>query len=92
VPYRVWAAMDYDLSRDLKFIIEVFADNGHKYITFKDTWDTYFDFKGTPFTLDAQRGDYQPVDLDFGFLWTMSESFRLGMHFQSPYLNFYWRW
>jgi hypothetical protein len=92
LPYRVWAAMDYDLTRRLKFLIEVFADNGYKHIGFNDAWNDYFDFGGTPFTLDTQAGNYQPVDLDFGFLWTASDYFRLGVHFQSPYLTFYWKW
>jgi len=34
IPYRAWAAMDYDLTKNLKFMLEVFADNGHKFITF----------------------------------------------------------
>jgi len=32
------------------------------------------------------------VDLDFGFLWNITETFRLGVHFQSPYATFYWKW
>ncbi len=92
IPYRVWAAMDYDLTKRLKFLIEVFADNGHKFINVNDTWDSYFDFGGSPFTVEMQSGDYQPVDLDFGFIYSFNEHFRLGMHFQSPYLEIYWKW
>jgi len=92
IPYRVWAAMDYDLTKQLKFLLEVFADNGHKFIDLDQTWNSYFDFGGTPFTIQNQTGNYQPVDLDFGFLWTVSETFRLGVHFQSPYFVFYWKW
>ena len=93
-PYRIWVAMDYDLMKKLKFLIEVFADNGHKFVEFQDAWDTYFDFDegGEPFTVDAQQGDYQPVDLDFGFLYTYNEAFRVGFHFQAPFLTFYWKW
>ncbi len=92
IPYRVWVAMDYDLSKRVKFLIEVFADNGHKYVDLNDVIDAYFDFGGTPFMIDTKHGDYQPLDLDFGFLWSKSDNFRLGIHFQSPYLNFYWKW
>ncbi|NQU05991.1 MAG: zinc ribbon domain-containing protein [Calditrichaeota bacterium] len=91
VPYRMWVAMDYDLTKKLKFLFEVFADNGYKYITLEETWNSYFDFEGTPFTIATQHGDYQPVDLDFGFLWSLTETFRLGVHFQSPYVTFYWK-
>jgi hypothetical protein len=90
MPYRVWGAWDYDLSRRVKFMMEIFADNGHKAITLAQTRKTYFD--NTPFTIDARDGDYKPVDFDFGFLWTMTETFRLGFHWQSPYVTFYWRW
>ena len=93
-PYRVWAGMDYDLLKRLKFMIEVFADNGHKFTSFNQAWNSYFDFGegGTPFTAESQSGDYQPLDLDFGFLWMVSQTFRVGVHFQSPYLTFYWKW
>ncbi len=91
-PYRIWAAMDYDLTKKLKFLIEVFADNGHKFITLEETARSYFDFDNTPFSVETQTGDYQPVDLDFGFIYTITEAFRLGLHFQSPYLEIYWKW
>jgi len=92
VPYRVWAAFDYDLTRRLKFLIEVFADNGYKTVDFKDTWDSYWDFSGTPFSVDTQRGEYQPANLDFGFTYALNDAFRLGIHFQSPYATIYWKW
>ena len=91
-PYRVWVAMDYDLTKKLKFLIEVFADNGHKFINIEETASSYFDFGGTPFSVETQTGDYQPVDLDFGFIYTINDAFRLGLHFQSPYLEIYWKW
>ncbi len=91
-PYRIWVAMDYDLMKKLKFLIEVFADNGYKFIEFEDALDTYFGESGEPFTIDAQQGNYRPVDLDFGFLYSYSEAFRVGFHFQSPFLIFYWKW
>lgn len=91
IPYRIWGGMDYDLTKKLKFLIEVYADNGHKYTTFSETIDSYFDFEGTPFTFDTQEGEYRPVDLDFGFLYAINEQLRLGAHFQAPYLILYWK-
>ena len=91
MPFRIWGGMDYDLTKKLKFLIEVYADNGHKYIGLGDTIDTYFDFGGTPFTLDTQEGEYRPVDLDFGFTYAVNERLRLGAHFQAPYLTIYWK-
>lgn len=91
-PVRAWVAMDYDLSKELKFLIEVFADNGHKYMEFDEAVSSYTGNDGTPFTIESQRGTFQPFDLDFGFLYTVSEHFRVGIHFQSPYVALYWKW
>ena len=41
--------------------------------------------------MQAQEGDYRPVDLDFGFTYALSESFRIGTHFQAPFFTFYWK-
>lgn len=90
VPFRAWLAMDYDLMKNLKFLIEVFADNGHKYVTFGNTLSSYFD--NTPFVVDPMGGDYQPIDFDFGAIYALSENFRIGLHFQSPFLAIYWKW
>ena len=91
LPYRIWGGMDYDLTKRLKFLIEVYADNGHKFIDLEDSINSYFDFNGTPFSVDSQRGDYRPVDLDFGFTYAVNDALRLGAHFQAPYLTIYWK-
>lgn len=91
-PVRAWVAMDYDLSKELKFLIEVFTDNGHKYLEFDEAIASYTGNDGTPFTVEAQRGSFQPFDLDFGFLYTVSDHFRVGIHFQSPFVALYWKW
>ena len=91
LPYRIWGGMDYDLTKRLKFLIEVYADNGHKYVDLGESIRSYWDFGGTPFTVDSQIGDYRPVDLDFGFTYAVNDALRLGAHFQTPYLTLYWK-
>jgi hypothetical protein len=91
VPYRVWAGMDYDLTKRLKFLIEVWADNGHKFVRPKDVIETYTDFDNTPFALETEKGDYRPVDLDFGFTYGVTDALRLGVHFQAPFATVYWK-
>ena len=91
IPFRVWGGMDYDISKRLKFLIEIYADNGHKYVKLSDVADGYFDFGGNPFTVDLQSGEYRPVDLDFGFTYTVNDALRLGAHFQAPYITIYWK-
>ena len=88
IPFRAWAAFEYDLSKRLKLMMNLWADNGHKYRTPFQTWQDYTD--GTPFVLDSPKGDYRMVDFDFGFLYAFGETFRLGIHFQEPYLLLYW--
>lgn len=91
VPYRVWAGMDYDLTKRLKFLIEVWADNGHKFVQLADVTETYTDFGNTPFALEAEKGTYRPVDLDFGFTYGVTDALRLGIHFQAPFATVYWK-
>jgi len=89
LPYRVFAGFEYDLSKNMKFLAEVWADNGNKYRSFSQSWDDYFG-DDTRFVLDGTEGKYAPFDFDFGFLYAVNETFRVGIHFQQPYLVFYW--
>lgn len=89
IPFRLFAGFEYDLSKNMKFIAEVWADNGNKYRSFSQAWDDYFG-DDTRFVLDSPEGEYSMLDFDFGFLYAVSETFRVGIHFQQPYLVFYW--
>lgn len=89
LPYRVWVAFEYDLSKKLKLMAEMWADNGHRFRTITQAFEDYLG-DDTAFILDATTGDYRPVDFDFGFLYAVTETFRLGIHFQEPFLVFYW--
>jgi len=89
MPFRLFAGFEYDLSKNMKFLAEVWVDNGNKYRSFSDSWDDYFG-DDTRFVLDGSGGDYSMLDFDFGFLYAVSETFRFGIHFQQPYLAFYW--
>jgi len=89
IPFRVFAGFEYDLSKNMKFLAQVWADNGNKYRSFSDSWDDYFG-DDTRFVLDGASGKYSMIDFDFGFLYAVNETFRLGVHFQQPYLSFYW--
>jgi len=90
IPYRVWGAFEYDLTKSLKFAANVWADNGYRYRTFNQVSKDYFS-DSTPFTLDAKGGENYVVDFDFGFLYAVNDSFRFGVHFKEAYLVFFWR-
>ena len=86
VPFRTWLSLEYDLRKDLKFVGSAWVDNGYKTLSFGDTFDDY----ANDFTLDSPGGEVSMIDFDFGILYAVNESFRIGLHFQQPYLDFYW--
>ena len=86
VPFRTWLSLEYDLRKDLKFVGSAWVDNGYKTMPFDDTFDDYTD----NFSLDNPGGEVSMIDFDFGILYAVNESFRVGLHFQQPYIDFYW--
>ena len=91
VPYRIWAGIEYDLRKDLKFLALAWIDNGYKTMDFGPTWQDYIGSDGTAmFSIDSPRGAPSLIDFDFGMQYAVSETFRFGIHFQQPYLDFYW--
>lgn len=90
LPFRVWSAFEYDLTKNLKFAASVWADNGYRYRTLNQVRNDYLS-DGTPFVLDAKEGEYRTIDFDFGFLYAVTDSFRFGVHFKEAYFVFFWR-
>ena len=86
VPFRTWVSLEYDLRKDLKFVGSAWVDNGYKTLSLGDTFDDYTD----NFALDSPGGEVSMIDFDFGILYAVNESFRVGLHFQQPYIDFYW--
>ena len=86
VPFRTWLSLEYDLRKDLKFVGSAWVDNGYKTMAFGDTFEDYTD----NFSLDSPGGQVSMIDFDFGILYAVNESFRIGLHFQQPYIDFYW--
>jgi len=86
VPFRTWLSLEYDLRKDLKFVGSAWVDNGYKTMAFGETLEDYTD----NFSLDSPGGEVSMIDFDFGILYAVNESFRVGLHFQQPYIDFYW--
>ena len=89
VPFRFWAAFEYDLTKNLKLASNVWADNGYRFRTLDQVVKDYF--RETPFILDGLEGEYRTVDFDFGLLYAVNNSLRIGIHFKDPYLELFWR-
>jgi hypothetical protein len=91
IPFRLWTTLDYDLRKDLKLVASIWIDNGYKTLELSNVLDDYSGKDGsTSFSLDSIEGEPSLVDFDFGILYAFSESFRFGIHFQQPYIDFYW--
>ena len=91
VPFRLWASLDYDLRKDLKFVASMWADNGYKTLNAGTAFEDYIGSDGSQvLSIDSIRGKESLVDFDFGILYAVNENFRIGVHFQQPFLDIYW--
>ena len=91
IPYRIWAGIEYDLRKNLKFLALAWIDNGYKTMSVGRTWEDYIGSDGSSIlSIDSPRGAPSLIDFDFGMQYAVSETFRVGVHFQQPYLDFYW--
>ena len=91
VPFRAWASLEYDLRKDLKFLGSAWIDNGYRAMNFSDLASDYTGDDGTAaFSLESSSGSVSMIDFDFGLQYTVNENFRVGLHFQQPYIDFYW--
>ena len=91
VPFRAWASLEYDLRKDLKFLGSAWIDNGYRAMNFSDLASDYLRDDGTAaFSLESAAGSVSMVDFDFGLQYTLNETFKIGLHFQQPYIDFYW--
>ena len=94
VAYRAWTSFEYDLRKNIKFVGSVWLDNGGKSKTLSETMDDFFaesENDGSSFIFDSPIGKYDPFDFDFGVLYAVNENFRIGIHFQQPYIDIYWK-
>lgn len=91
IPFRVWANFEYDLQKNLKFLGSMWLDNSNRAVTFVDAVDDYTGNDGTDaFSFDTLVGKENLFDFDFGFQYAINNNFRLGVHFQQPYIDIYW--
>ncbi|MBC8214833.1 MAG: hypothetical protein H8E71_09395 [Candidatus Marinimicrobia bacterium] len=90
--YRGYYGIDVDINPKLKMIGEVFYDPFYFEFWQKMEYQVYEydnDFSDVP--VPVEQEDVNPVHLDFGFMYAFNESFRFGIHFQQPWIAFYWK-
>ena len=92
VLYRAYYGLDVDINSKLKMIGEVFYDPYFlelwQQFEYENNYWSSDDFSDSPV---KKPDDYQPIHLDFGFIYALNESFRFGIHFQRPFVAFYWK-
>jgi hypothetical protein len=90
--YRVYYGLDVDINRKLKMIGELFYDPYYlelwQNLEYENNYWNLDEFSDDPV---SEPDDYRPVHLDFGFMYAVNESFRFGIHFQKPFIAFYWK-
>jgi len=90
LPYRLFALFDYDLQKKIKFVGAFYFDNSNRQISIDGALDDYFGNTGSPLSFDSLNGEYKQFSFDFGFMYTVNQNFRIGIHFQQPYIDFHW--
>jgi len=89
---RAYYGLDVDINAKLKMIGEVFYDP-----YFLEMWQIIdsdmdmWDENELSDSIVEEPSDASPVHLDFGFIYAFNESFRFGLHFQRPFVSFYWK-
>ena len=90
--YRAYYGLDVDINRKLKMIGELFYDPYYlelwQNLEYENNYWNLDEFSDDPV---SEPDDYRPVHLDFGFMYAVNESFRFGIHFQKPFIAFYWK-
>ncbi len=89
--YRAYYGLDVDVNSKLKMIGEIFYDPN--YLEIWQTMDNidvgdYNDYSTTPIEKPSTMND---IHTDIGFIYALNESFRFGIHFQQPWIAFYWK-
>ena len=88
-PIRVYGLFHYDLQRKIKFLASMYYDNSNRELNFEESSEDFLS-TGDSFTFDSFRGDAVDFGFDFGFMYAVSDNFRVGIHFKQPYIDFHW--
>lgn len=90
IPIRVYGLFHYDLQKKIKFVASMYYDNSFRELEFAKSTDDFFGITGDVLTFDSFRGEAADFSFDFGFMYAVNENFRIGVHFQQPYIDFHW--
>ena len=87
---RLYYGVDFDITPRFKVITMVIYDNHmlepYQGGFFSDGEDLEISSEGP-----IDKDEVLPVHLDFGFIYAFNNNFRFGIHFQQPWIGFYWK-
>ena len=89
-PIRVYGLFHYDLQKNIKFVASMAYDNSYRELEFDKSTGDFIGDVGDAFTFDSFRGEAAEFSFDFGFMYAVNDNFRIGVHFQQPYIDFHW--
>ena len=90
IPIRIYGLFHYDLQKNIKFVASMAYDNSYRELEFDKSTEDFFGKVGDAFTFDSFRGEAAEFSFDFGFMYAVNDNFRIGVHFQQPYIDFHW--
>jgi len=90
--YRAYYGLDVDINPKLKMISEIFYDPHYlEFWQWIDNQEQYCYYDECLVDTPMDKPKNNPIHLDFGFMYAVNESFRFGVHFQKPFVAFYWK-
>jgi hypothetical protein len=94
--YRAYYGIDVDINPKLKMIGEIFYDPWYveyweRGLHSENQLDTFEGELSEFSDSEVMKEDLSSLHLDFGFMYALNESFRFGIHFQEPWVAFYWK-
>ena len=88
---RLYYGLDVDINSRIKMVGEIFYDPSYLELWQELKYVDNDEFGNLSSTTINEPNDVTPIHLDFGFIYALNETFRFGIHFQKPFIAFYWK-
>ena len=87
---RIYYGADFDLTPKFKVLVLGIYD---EFMLEPYQLDDPFgvDYLSTSESIVTKDDDVFPVHFDFGFVYALNNNFRFAIHFQKPWIGFYWK-
>ena len=86
--YKIYYGLDIDVTPQIKMIGQLLYDP--YYIPWYIIQDYYESGDLNLYDNPVEKPSLLPIHFDFGFLYSVTNTLRVGVHFQPTYVGFYW--